>query len=212
MPRLMDLGLEQLTNMILDMANLAEKAVRTSLEIYQEKSGVTSETVFHISEQLRFLREETSGLAVEILARYQPLARDLRFVKSCIDISYDLSRFGRYAYDISLTPEWIGDLSFCDFRVPLETADNALAMIRKSLVAFKNKDVTLAKTLPADDDLIDRVYKDTLVSILKDEGVKKECMLAVALLMRHIERIADHACYIADSVVYIAEGEKLGLH
>jgi phosphate transport system protein len=208
----MDIGLEQLTNMIFDMAALAEKAVRTSLDVYIEKSTISPDNVFQISEQLRFLREETSSLAVEILARYQPLAGDLRFVKSCIDISYDLSRFGRYAYDISLTPGWIGDLSSCDFKVSLETAEKALAMIRKSLLAFKNRDAVLAKTLPDDDTIVDHVYEGMLKSVLKDENVSKQCALAAALLMRHIERIADHACYIADSVVYIVEGEKAGLH
>jgi phosphate transport system protein len=208
----MDLGLEQLANMILDMASLAEKAILTSLEAYQRKPGVSSVTVLHISEQLRILREETSGLAVEILARYQPLAGDLRYVKSCIDISYDLSRFGRYAYDIALTPDWLGDLSSCDFGVAMETAEKALAMIRKSMVAFKNRDAGLAKTLPADDDVIDQVYKDTIISTLSNGKVRRECALAIALLMRHIERIADHACYVADSVIYIVEGEKLGLH
>ncbi|MDQ1279950.1 MAG: phosphate transport system protein [Thermoproteota archaeon] len=212
MPRLMDLGLDQLTNMIIDMANLAEKAIRTAMEIFEENRLINSESVFQISEQLRFLREETSNLAVEILARYQPLARDLRFVKSCIDIAYDLSRFGRYAYDISLTTKWLGSLSSCDLRVPIETSEKALAMIRKSLLAFKNKDAELAKTLPADDNVIDHIYSGTLANVLKDERITKQCALAVALLMRHIERIADHACYIADAVVYIVDGEKLGLH
>lgn len=212
MPRLMDLGLEQLTNMILDMSNLAEKAVLTSLEAYRKKPGASSEAVLHISEQLRILQEETSGIAVEILARYQPLARDLRFVKACIDIAYDLSRFGRYAYDIALTPDWLGDIFPCDFAIPMETAQKALAMIEKSILAFKNKDATLAKTLPKDDDVIDQLYKNTVISALKDESIERRCALATTLLMRHIERIADHACYIADSVVYIAEGVKLGLH
>jgi phosphate transport system protein len=208
----MDLGLEQLTNMIFDMESLAEKAVRSSLDVYQEKKDASSEAVFQISEQLRFLREETSSLAVEILARYQPLAGDLRFVKACIDIAYDLSRFGRYAYDISLTPKWIGGISQCDFKASMEMAEKALAMIRKSLLAFRNRDAELAKSLPIDDDVIDHTYEETLTKILSDGQVGKHCALAIALLMRHIERIADHACYIADSVLYIVEGEKIGLH
>ena len=91
-------------------------------------------------------------------------------------------------------------------------ADKALAMIRKSMVAFRNRDAQLAKTLPKDDDVIDRIYKETLQGMLKERDIDMKCVVATTLLLRHLERIADHACYIADSVVYIVEGEKFGLH
>jgi phosphate transport system protein len=212
MPRLIDLGLEKLTHMIFDMFKLAETSISNSLDAYKNRDGVSSEKILDTSDQLRILKEEASSLAVEILARYQPLASDLRFIKSCIDIAYDLARFGRYAYDISLTPDWLGDLSHCDLTVPEKMAQKAIAMIGKSLDAFKNRDAELAKTLPDDDDLIDQEYKDVIISLLNKRGIKRECALSVALLVRHIERIADHACYIADAVVYIVEGERLGLH
>ena len=212
MPRLIDLGLEKLTNMIVDMADLAQKAVMNAITAYQQQDGMSSVKILHLSEQLRLLREETSGLAIEILARYQPLASDLRFIKSCIDIAYDLARFGRYAYDIALTPDWLGDLSHCDFTVPLEMAQKAVAMITKSMTAFRTRDAALAKTLPLDDDIIDQEYKDVVIRLLQNGEIPRECAIAVTLLVRHIERIADHACYIADAVVYFVEGERLGLH
>lgn len=208
----MDIGLERLTNMVIDMAHLAEKAVRESLTAFLSHPGFSSDRIFRLSEQLNILREEVNDLAVELLARYQPLARDLRYIKACNDIAYDLSRFGRYAYDISLTPEWLGDLSACDFTEVMACSEKAIAMIEKSITAFKNKDVQLAKSLPMDDDVVDHKYKEILISLLKNGSSRMECALASTLLIRHIERIADHACYIADSVVYIVEGQKLGLH
>lgn len=215
MPRLIDLALEKLTNMILDMANLSEKAIIDALEIYRtptEPHAFSYDHVFQISEQLRILREETSGLAIETLARYQPFAGDLRFINSCLDIAYDLARFGRYAYDIALTPYWLGDVKECDIELPMSMADKALAMIRKSMDAFKTRDAALAKMLPADDDEVDAMYKSTILNLLNDEDISNKCTLITTLLVRHIERIADHACYIADAVVYIVDGEKLGLH
>lgn len=47
------------------------------------------------------LQDEVSELAVELIARYQPVATDLRFIKSCMEVAYGFSRFGRYAFDIS---------------------------------------------------------------------------------------------------------------
>jgi phosphate transport system protein len=212
MPRLIDLGLEKLTSMILEMSQLAEKAITHSLLPYQQSGYSTSEETFHLSEQLRFCQQETTKLAIEILARYQPLASDLRFIQSCIDIAYDLARFGRYAYDIAETLVWFGDVSSCDITIPLKMAHKAVAMIKKSMDAFVRKDAELAKTLPADDDIIDHEWKNVILNILKDDQIKRECALAITLFVRHIERIADHACYIADDVVYIVEGERLGLH
>lgn len=215
MPRLIDLALEKLTNMILDMANLSEKAIIDALEIYRtpiEPHAFSYDHVFQISEQLRILREETSGLAIETLARYQPLAGDLRFISSCLDIAYDLARFGRYAYDIALTPYWLGDVKECNIELPMSMAEKALLMIRKSVEAFKTQDATLAKTLPNDDDEVDAMYKTTILHVLEDDCISNKCALVTTLLVRHIERIADHACYIADAVVYIVEGQKLGLH
>jgi phosphate transport system protein len=207
----MDLGLEQLTMMVLDMSSLTEKTIIKALEAYQKKSVVTADSIFQLSNQLGMLKESTNDLAVELLARYQPLAVDLRYIKSCIDISYDLSRFGRYAYDIALTPSWLGDLSSCDFTVSLDVADKALAMIKKSMVAFKNRDAELAKTLSKDDDVIDRMYKETITSMLNNRNIDMKCVVATTLLVRHLERMADHACYIGDSVVYIVEGQKVNL-
>jgi phosphate transport system protein len=212
MPRLIDLALEKVTNMILDMASLSEKAIVNALSTYKNTSPVSSDYVFQTSEQLRILREETSGLATEILARYQPLANDLRFINSCLDIAYDLARFGRYAYDIALTPYWFGDVTECNLQLPMSMAEKALMMIAKSMDAFKTMDATLAKTLPKDDDEVDAMYKSTILNLLDDDEISNKCALVTTLLVRHIERIADHACYIADAVVYIVDGEKLGLH
>jgi phosphate transport system protein len=198
--------------MILDMAKLAEKAVVDSIYVYQKEPGATTDSVYQLSEQLRILRDETSGLAVELLARYQPLARDLRFIKSCIDIAYDLSRFGRYAYDIALTPDWLGEMNACEFAVPFDMARKAIGMIDKSITAFRKRDVDLAKSLQADDDVIDKMYKAVIVNMIQNGSSDCMCEIATALLVRHVERIADHACYIADSVVYIVEGERLGIH
>jgi phosphate transport system protein len=85
-------------------------------------------------------------------------------------------------------------------------------MTRKSLEAFKIRDAALAKTLPNCDDEIDAMYKSTILNLLDDDHISNKRALVTTLLVRHIERIADHACYIADAVVYIVDGEKLGLH
>ncbi|MEM4408792.1 MAG: PhoU domain-containing protein, partial [Candidatus Caldarchaeum sp.] len=100
MPRLMDIGLERLVHMLNDMASLSMKAVELAVQSFIKEVNMQDE-VFQLSEKLRWLQDEVSDLAVELIARYQPVASDLRFLRSAMEVAYGFSRFGRYAYDIS---------------------------------------------------------------------------------------------------------------
>ena len=109
----MDMGEERLSSAIVDMANLAQDSVVKALEAY-EKGQKATDVARKRAAQLSQLSAEVEELGVDLLARYQPVATDLRFIKSCLEIAYGFSRFARYAYDISLVLETYGDLSACD--------------------------------------------------------------------------------------------------
>ncbi len=86
MPRLMDMGLEKLRNMVLDMAELSQNTVSTSIDAYVQGRDLR-DRIYSWSEELRMLQDEVSELAVELIARYQPVASDLRFIKSCMEVA-----------------------------------------------------------------------------------------------------------------------------
>ncbi|MGB7956550.1 MAG: PhoU domain-containing protein, partial [Candidatus Nitrosopolaris sp.] len=98
MTRLLDLGIDHIRNIIMDMAKLSENSVFTAIESYEKGIDVKRQ-IFEWSEILRVL-QEVADLAIESIARYQPVAGDLRFIRSCMEISYGFSRLGRYSYDI----------------------------------------------------------------------------------------------------------------
>src|SRR5213593_4591512 len=79
----MDMGLDRLRGMILDMAQLSNSTVTTAIDAYEQGKDVRAK-IFDWSEELRILQDEVSELAVELIARYQPVATDLRFIKSCM--------------------------------------------------------------------------------------------------------------------------------
>lgn len=159
--------------------------------------------------QLSTLSNEVEELAVELLARYQPVASDLRYIKSCFEIAYGFSRFGRYAYDIAQVLEIFGDVSGCD-RTPVEELSGRVTqMIQTSVHSFRTKDTKLARSLRHEDDLVDKMYLDYMKQITRDKTISVKCALASTLVMRYLERIADHACYIGDSVVYIVTASKV---
>ena len=207
MTRLLDMGVERLRNIVLDMAKHSEAAVSTAIDAYREGKDVT-EKIFKWSEELRILQDEASELAVELIARYQPVASDLRFIKSCMEIAYGFSRFGRYAYDISQVLHTFGDLSSCD-KEAIELADKqAREMIRLSIRAFIERDQNLASKLREMDDVVDKIYSDFIQKVVQASNIEIKCVLSVTLILRYLERIADHATYIGESVSYIITGER----
>jgi phosphate transport system protein len=74
------------------------------------------------SEILRVPQEEEADLTIESIARYQPVAGDLRFIRSCMEISYGFSRLGRYSYDIVDVFETMGYIFDSDKAAVLEMA------------------------------------------------------------------------------------------
>ena len=203
MPRLMDMGLDQLNSLLLEMANLSQQAVSSSMDAYAK--GEKGTEVKQMSDRLQTLHRQVSDLAVEMIARYQPVATDLRFVKACMEISYGFFRYGRYALDITEVLEMFGDLSKCERTYVFDTARKTQEMIRMSIEAFARRDVEMARKIPDMDDAVDNSYRDNLSNMIQGRGNLK-CSLSAALILRYLERIADHASFIGETVEYIATG------
>lgn len=199
----MDMGLEKLNSHLLEMATISENAVDGAIEAYVK--GGKENQVELWAHQLGDLHRQVSDLSMELLARYQPVASDLRFVKACFEVSYGFYRFGRYALDIVEVLEEFGDLSSCDHSAVQKTAKTTQEMIRMSIDAFARRDVELARKLTAMDDSVDDAYTAYIKKVLTGKG-NVRCSLSATLILRYLERIADHATYIGDSVTYIVTG------
>jgi phosphate transport system protein len=216
MTRLLDYGLDRISNLIMDMAELSVRTVDTAIRIYADGGNDKAGQIFEWSEQLRVLQDEVTELAIELIARYQPVATDLRFIRSCIETSYGFSRFGRYAYDIVDIMGLMGSVSHCDKTAVLEMADTTRKMIHMSVHALRSKDKEVASKLYEMDDTVDVLYRKYLREAITpntkkgtNEMVKDpRCYVSSLLILRYLERIADHACYIGDSAHYIVTGSS----
>ena len=203
----MDMGLERLSNAITDMANLAEESVVKAIQAYASGEGIRDQA-YNRANQLSLLASEVEDLAVELLARYQPVATDLRFITSCFEIAYGFSRLGRYAYDIAQVLTLYGDLSDCDKTVLEDLSDKVVNMIKTSIRSFNSRDAKLARSLRDADDEVDKTYLQHMKALAESKSISLKCAVASTLVLRYLERIADHACYIGDSVIYITTGGK----
>jgi phosphate transport system protein len=195
------------------MSKISEICVSTVMESYI-KGDVKKEEMFEFAKKLRVLQEEVSDLAFELIARYQPVATDLRYIRSCLEVSYVLSRFEGYGYEIVEVLDMIGSISECDKTVVTKAANVTSEMIFLSVNAldFKNKETS--DKLYDMDDIVDRIYRDYLREIVvakkesQDIYADPRCVISALHVLRYLERVADHACYIADSVSYIVTGKS----
>jgi phosphate transport system protein len=216
--RLLDLGIEHIQNIVMDMAKLSERSVFASIESYEMGTSTIKKQIFEWSENLRLMQDEVADLSIELIARYQPVATDLRFIRSCMEIAYDFSRFGRYSYDIVDVLETMGSISDCDKSYVLHMSNTVREMIHLSIEALQSRDRNAAQKLYEMDDTVDALYRKYVNEIINPQehhNNKKEfldktlrCYISALLILRYLERISDHACYIGDSVYYIVTGNS----
>jgi phosphate transport system protein len=81
-------------------------------------------------------------------------------------------------------------------------------MIRLSVEAFATKNVDMAAKITGLDDYVDNAYRDYIRTVMKSRKVNLRCALSETLILRYLERIADHAVYIGRSVIFIVKGEE----
>ncbi|MEM2056789.1 MAG: phosphate signaling complex protein PhoU [Thermoproteota archaeon] len=211
MARLIDSGLEQVRSMLIRMGGLAHEAIAMSLEGYI--NGVsTYSKVQNTSDILVSTADEAEDRVFELIARFQPVASDLRLLKSFMKISYNLARYGRYALDISQIYEKLDGLGLCEEWIRnhiKEMANKVLEMIQMSVDILETRDVKKAKTLSELEKQVDEMYFKFLDRLIEETSAVNKCIISSVLVVRYLERIADHATYIGESVVYIVTGEKV---
>ena len=213
MQRLLDKGLEQLTTMVFKMGEVAEKALSISIGGYVRGKD-TSDDVHELSEILVTMTVEVEEKSFGLIAKYQPVASDLRIINSYMKIAYDFERYGRYAWDISYISKRFTGLGNCEEWIPEfigDMGEKVLQMVKISIAALKSLDTELAKTVTKTEQEVDDMYFQYLGKLVEGAGITNECTVSSVLVVRYLERIADHATYITEAVVYIATGEKVTL-
>jgi phosphate transport system protein len=170
--------------------------------------------VKELSDILVSMADKVEDETFNLIARFQPVATDLRTIKSYMKICNDFSRFGRYALDISFINDQLNGLEECETWASdyiNEMSEKVLSMVKISIDALKKQDIMLAKTISENERKVDKMYFDYLKKLINGEESNGKCILSSALMTRYLERIADHSVYVCESIVYIVTGEKVAL-
>lgn len=211
MTRLLDVGLEQLTVMVYRSGEVAESAIAVSIRGFMNGKDA-SEAVHELSDVLGSMTVDIENKAFELIAKYQPVASDLRIINSYMKIAYDFERYGRYAWDISFTQQKLAKIDKCAGSSDLiqKLIERVSEMVSKSVAALKHHDAELAKSLAETEKEVDDLYFAYLNQLSKARSQSK-CVMCNLLVSRYLERIADHTTYVGEAIVYIATGEKISL-
>lgn len=204
MTRLIDPSLKKLSAAMSEMGNLATQSIMLAIDSYLYGKDTTSE-VHEISNEISKRYFEVADLTFDIFLKYQPVADDFRFIRSSIEISYGFTRFGRYAYDIASVRDVFGDISECDKSWLIEVSDKVRTMIKDAILYFAELDIRKAVAMQENEEFVDKLYKQRLPMLINSNNTK--CALAEALVLRYLERIADHAMFMSDAINYIVTGK-----
>lgn len=202
--------IKELERDVLDLGEMVITAINRSVEALKNLDAEAAKRVVDNDVQVNKRRWALEDKCVDLIATQQPVASDLREIIAVLSIVRDLERIGDYAEGIGKIVLMHGDHPLVK---PLEDlpqmAVKAVAMLRGSLDAFVKRDAELARQICTEDDevdtLYDKIYHDLLSRMIDNPSVITRATYLI-WAAHNVERIADRATNIAESVVYLVTG------
>jgi len=206
-----DRELEKLKKKILSLGALVEERVYLAIKAIERRDPDLAEKIILLDHEIDETEVEVEEECLKVLALYQPVAIDLRFIVAVIKINNDLERIGDEAVNIAERIQSIAKYPNISFHFDYtEMAEIAAAMLKQSLDALVNLDIDTAFRVLTLDDEVDDIQSSAYSQIkqaMREKPKEMTYLINLYLISRHLERIADHATNIAEEVVYLIEGE-----
>jgi phosphate transport system protein len=196
---------------LIEMSRLVGSAVSRATTALLDADLATAESVINSDQAVNDLYYQLDDVAVQLLARQQPVATDLRAIVTGLRMSSDLERVGDYAVHIAKVARrrYPAGVVPVELRATiLEMGQAATRIAVKAGTVIATRDLTLAAQLLADDDTIDDLHAQLFEQLLSgsfEHGVK--AAIDLALVGRYYERLADHAVSVSHAVTYLVTGE-----
>jgi phosphate transport system protein len=208
--------LRELHAEIVRMGSLVESAIGDAVEALEKLDADQAKRVIEADDAIDDMEHAVERRCLEIIARQQPVARDLRDVASALKMVTDLERIADHASDIS---EKIVSLTEMR-RVVLPhsvviMANLAKQMVRGALDAYVGRDAVHAAEVALSDDKVDELYeriKSDLVHLMTIDKDNVAALVELLFVCKYFERIADHATNVAEWVVFLVNGDHRSLN
>ena len=209
--------LAELNNDILKMGTLAEEAVSKSIAALKDRDVDAAQAVIDNDNCIDELELMIDEKCLDLIARQQPMAVDLRFITTGMRLNTELECIADLAVDISQHVIEMADQPLLKPLVDIpKLAAVAQKMVKLSIDSFIARDIEVAKNVlvmePEADALRDAIHKELVdVYMAKDPSTAPRAV-QLLLIARFLERVCDHATYIAEDVVYMVKAEVVKHH
>ncbi len=204
-------SLEDVQGRLVEIAELVTIAIDKATRAFSSSDVALAEEVIEADAVIDEKAVELDELAIEILARQQPVARDLRIVVSALRISASLERMGDIAEHIAQLTR----MRFPERAIPkglkstfTKMGELDVAVARKLTELLRTEDPILAEEIRNDDDKLDDLHVSVFEKVLSDtwQG-EASATVDATLASRYHERFGDHAVSVAKKVAYLATGD-----
>jgi len=211
-----DEELNQLQDDLRKMGVVVEEMLGKAIRALADQDIALADEAIEMDDIVDCYNLDIESRALRLLALQQPMARDLRTIAAAMKIITDVERGGDYAVAIAIMAKKLADAPL--FK-PLEDiprmAKWVQEMLRETLKAFRSRDLDLVQHVVSLDDNVDHLYHslyDELIGFIKKDPKLTDQAVALILIARYLERIADHITNIDERIYYMETGELKELH
>jgi phosphate transport system protein len=207
--------LEKLKQNVLKMGDLSTSMLSTSVEALKNLNLEKAEWVNSKKKELAKLNIELEEEALQLIALYQPMARDMRTIACCLKMIVDLNRIGRYGKDIANVAKEIVPGPHIKKIISIPHMNELVQrMIQDAFTAFKTGDISLIKDFTERDNDVDSlrysIFREC-VTYMMENAVNITICTHYIMIARYLERCGDHACDMAAEIHYMVTGERIEL-
>lgn len=205
--------LEELKKLLLTMAGEVERQLNLAIRALVDRNSEFAEQVIAGDEVIDRREIEVDRRVLELIVRARPMARDLRLVMTAVKIAPDLERVADHGVNIARQALALNQLPPLKAFITIpRMAEAATGMVRDAIGAFVRGDSSQARQVIGRDDAVDgmheQVFRELLTYMMEDPKTIQRA-LALLLVARSLERIADQGTNIAEQVVYLVEAEDI---
>ena len=199
-----------------DTAEMVQCARDMLSESLNALTGQDSEKALQVISKKEHIREVTIILedrTYQLIALYQPMAKDMRVIACTLKMITAAERIGRYGKDIAYMVKHLQDQP--DFAQPLpipHMAEQVLGMIDDANAAFQTENLEAIRDFSSRDDTVDAlwhsIFRETLTFMMENPKTITRSTYSI-MVARYLERSGDHACKMAENIHYMVTGERI---
>ncbi|MDQ0225360.1 phosphate transport system regulatory protein PhoU [Bacillus sp. 7586-K] len=209
-------NLQELQAKLTMMGELAVASINKSFDAFKNHDIELALKVIEEDSVVDNLETEINQFIVWLMAKEQPVARDLRRIIGVLKISSEIERIADFGVNIAKATIKIGTSnSQVDDTNLDQMKEISITMMHKALQSFFEGNMVLVKEVADLDDNVDKLYGETykmLTSHLKENPEETEQLVQLLLINRFLERTADHITNIAESAAYLIKGQIYDLN